>query len=274
MKNKLYYENYFIANKNSFLGEMGHQKLLRCLIPLINTNMLSNTNNEVLNIFIDVGSCIGEYTDNLLQMTKTIDNYIIYSFEPNILNFNVLSKNVNNKIIYKNLALSNRKYNGILYNFDGHKNFEGNQISHINNKNNTKKTILQDIQVDTLENILQSEIPNKYRIKFLKIDTEGNDTNVIKGLGNLINKVDYMIFECSDCLDDSRGPDIDKPFEDIIKYLDEHNFISFYISSNGLLPVFGKFFSTLYEKNKQWSNIFAINNDIINETILNKLNIL
>jgi FkbM family methyltransferase len=272
MKSKEYYENYFITNKYTFAGEEGHKQLLNSIIPLINKNI--SNNNEVLNVFIDVGSCIGEYTNNLLKMAEKIDNYIIYSFEPNLINFNILSKNISNKIIYKNLALSNKKYKGFLYNFEGHLNFEGNQISHINNNNNINKTIIQDIQVDTLENILKNEIITEYRIKFLKIDTEGNDTNVIKGLNNLINKVDYIIFECSDCLDDSRGPDIEKPFEDIIKYLDKHNFISFYISQNGLLPIYGSFFSSIYENNKQWSNVLSINNSIINEELLNNLNII
>jgi len=271
IKNKEFYENYFITNKNTFTGEEGHQQLLNYLIPFINKNIQKN--NE-LNVFIDVGSCIGEYTNNILKMAEKIDNYIIYSFEPNLINFNILSKNINNKIVYKNLALSDKKFKGFLYNFEGHQNFEGNQIAHINNNNSSSKTIIQDIQVDTLENILQSELKGDYRIKFLKIDTEGNDTNVIKGVDNLIHKVDYIIFECSDCLDDSRGPDIEKPFEDIIKYLDKHNFISFYISKNGLLPIYGSFFSPIYENNKQWSNILAINNDIINEELLNNLNIL
>tara|TARA_B000000477_G_scaffold116606_1_gene114579 strand:- start:167 stop:292 length:126 start_codon:yes stop_codon:yes gene_type:complete len=39
-------------------------------------------------------------------------------------------------------------------------------------------------------------------IKFIKIDTEGNDTNVIKGLEKYLPKTKYIIFECSDCLDD------------------------------------------------------------------------
>lgn len=272
MKNKEYYENYFITNKNTFAGEEGHQQLLNYLIPLINKNI--SNNNKVLNVFIDVGSCIGEYTNNLSKMANKIDNYFIYSFEPNILNFNILSKNISNNIIYKNLALSNKKYKGFLYNFEGHSNFEGNQIAHINNKNNISKTILQEIEIDTLENILQTEIKNDFRIKFLKIDTEGNDPNVIKGLGNLINKVDYIIFECSDCLDDSRGNEIENPFEDIIKFLDKQNFISFYISSNGLLPIYGYFFSQIYENNKQWSNVLSINNDIVNEKLLESLNIL
>jgi FkbM family methyltransferase len=274
MKDKSYYEKYFISNKQSFLGEEGHENLLKYLIPIINKNILTNNSNNFLNIFIDVGSCVGSYTNNLLKMADKFDNFIIYSFEPNELNFKTLTNNKNEKIIYKKLALSNKKSNGFLYNFEGHKNFEGNQICHINNKNNTNKTILQEIEIDTLENILNSEIKTDFQIKFLKIDTEGNDTNVIKGMGSLINKVEYIIFECSDCLDDSRGPDIINPFEDIIKYLDNNNFTTFYIGKNGLLPIYGSFFSHVYENNKQWSNVLAINNNIINQELLNNLNIL
>jgi len=70
---------------------------------------LSKNSNDCLNIFIDVGSCIGSYTNNLLKMAEKLDNFIIYSFEPNELNFKTLTKNKNEKIIYKKLALSNKK---------------------------------------------------------------------------------------------------------------------------------------------------------------------
>jgi FkbM family methyltransferase len=273
MNDKSYYENYFLNNKSLFHGEYGHNLLLEILIPLINSNI--ENNNNLLNIFIDVGSCIGDYTNNLLKMQNNIDNSLIYSFEPNNINYDILSKNiVCDKIIYKNIALSNKKSEGFLYNFEGHSNFVGNQIAHINNSTNDNKKIIQQIQIDTLENILLNEIKDEFRIRFIKIDTEGNDTNVIKGLGKFIQNVDYMIFECSDCLDDSRGPSIKNPFSDIIKYLDDYNFTSFMISTNGLLPIYGEYFSDIYENNKQWSNIFTINKNILNDNILKALKIL
>jgi FkbM family methyltransferase len=273
MKTKEYYENYFINNKTLFHGEKGHSILLEKLIPFIRNENEFENYNTILNLFIDVGSCIGEYTNNLLKMSEGLDNFLIYSFEPNNLNFDLLSKNIHDKIVYKNIALSNMKCNGFLYNFEGHNNFEGNQIAHINNKTNEKKNILQEIQIDTLENILENDIKNNFKIRFLKIDTEGNDSNVIKGIGRFISNIDYIIFECSDCLDDSRGTNIINPFEDIIKYLDINNFTSFYISSAGLLPISGNLFSSKYENNKQWSNVIAINNSVYNEKNLKQLNI-
>ena len=56
-------------------------------------------------------------------------------------------------------------------------------------------------------------------IKFLKIDVEGNDTNVIKGFQKYLDRTEYIIFECSDCLDDFRGPGIERPMKDIVDYL-------------------------------------------------------
>jgi len=276
MNNKGYYEDYFLNNKPLFFGEDGHNLLLEILIPLINSNSENNNNNNnLLNIFIDVGSCIGDYTNVLLKMRNNINNSIIYSFEPNNINYDILSKNIAyDKIIYKNIALSNKKAKGFLFNFEGHSNFIGNQFAHINNTTNENKQIIQEIQIDTLENIILNEIKDAFRIRFIKIDTEGNDTNVIKGLGKFIQNVDYMIFECSNCLDDSRGPSIKKPFSDIIKYLDDYNFSSFMISTNGLLPIYGEYFSDIYENNKQWSNVFTINNNILNDNVLKTLKIL
>ena len=49
------------------------------------------------------------------------------------------------------------------------------------------------VNVDTLKNFLDENLLNK--IKILKIDTEGYDFNVIKGLKDRIKDVEYIYFE-------------------------------------------------------------------------------
>ena len=49
--------------------------------------------------------------------------------------------------------------------------------------------------------------------------------------------------------------------QDIISFLYINNFKTYMISNLGLLPVYGEYWSDIYELNKQWSNVFAINNN-------------
>ena len=49
------------------------------------------------------------------------------------------------------------------------------------------------VDIDRLDNILA--VNNVKKIDILKIDTEGHDFEVIKGLGNYLHKVKYIYFE-------------------------------------------------------------------------------
>ena len=90
------------------------------------------------------------------------------------------------------------------------------------------------------------------------IDTEGNDTKVIKGLGKYIKKVKYIIFEASDSLDDHRGPGIPHPLKNIITYLDQNGFDTYRPGTKKMIRINGVFWHPAYEEKKFWSNCFAI----------------
>ena len=113
-------------------------------------------------------------------------------------------------------------------------------------------------------------------IKFLKIDVEGNDTNVIKGFEKYLDRTEYIIFECSDCLDDFRGPGIERPMKDIVDYLSNNNFDTYRIGKKKLIKVNDEYWDDTYEKVKYWSNCFSLkkNNNLINSLIDENFNYL
>ena len=78
-----------------------------------------------------------------------------------------------------------------------------------------------------------------------------------------------MVFECSDCLDDRRGPGIANPMQDIVNFLDSYNFNTYRIGMRKLLQVNGEFWDDIYERRKFWSNCFSCKKDdpIINQLI-------
>ena len=100
------------------------------------------------------------------------------------------------------------------------------------------------------------------------MDTEGNDTNVIKSLGKFLEKTEYIVFECSDCLDDHRGPGISNPMKDIVDYLSLNGFDTYRIGTKKLLKVNDGYWNETYEKVKFWSNCFALKKT---DNLINKL---
>jgi hypothetical protein len=70
-----YLANYYVTNKNEFVGEDGHEKLLVGL-----KNYITNINDTFCKIIgIDVGCCIGEYipTINAICVEQNKKYYVL-----------------------------------------------------------------------------------------------------------------------------------------------------------------------------------------------------
>ena len=81
---------YYVINKNQFMGEDGHEKLLVGLKKYI-TN-IDDTNCKIVGI--DVGSCIGDYIHHLNDICIE-QNRKILCFEPNPVNILALEPKIN-----------------------------------------------------------------------------------------------------------------------------------------------------------------------------------
>ena len=160
--------------------------------------------NKNISVLIDVGSHHGE---TIYTFKKNFKIKKILAFEPSIINFEILkskTKNLNNLKIY-NIALGD-KHGWV--NLKQHYDSESSTINEINtdSKYYKKKNLYLDffnlknksfpstkVKIDRLDNILESESISS--IDILKIDTEGYDYYVIKGLGRLIKNVKFIYFE-------------------------------------------------------------------------------
>ena len=156
-----------------------------------------------ISILIDVGAHHGETVD---LFNKYFQVKSIISFEPSPKNYNIFfrkSQNIKNLKIY-NLALGSEKK---IIDFNDHFETQSSTISKINQNSNylkrkffflnpfknKKKINVIKIKMDRLDNILRELDINE--IDILKIDTEGYDFNVVKGLGDSIKFVRYIYFE-------------------------------------------------------------------------------
>ena len=159
----------------------------------------SNTKNSDTIHCIDVGSFIGVIT---LMMSNTLQkngkNWKIHCFEPFQESFLRLQKNVNldpfNKnIILNNLAVSDTSGKKTLKTYPGTPGQNHIDISPFQNKD----IIYQESSVEAItlrDYIYKNNIKN---INICKIDTEGLDEQVIKGLYEYLKNrvINYFIFE-------------------------------------------------------------------------------
>tara|TARA_B100000900_G_scaffold367842_1_gene344632 strand:- start:2598 stop:3311 length:714 start_codon:yes stop_codon:yes gene_type:complete len=157
-----------------------------------------------ISVLVDVGAHHGE-TIKLFNETFIINS--ILSFEPSVRNYKKLhekNKHFKNLKMF-NLALGESKKN---IDFMDHYESQSSTIIKINEKSkyykkkffflnpfkdSNKKINLVKVKMDRLDNILKDL--NIKIIDILKVDTEGYDFNVIKGLGDLLKNVKYIYFE-------------------------------------------------------------------------------
>tara|TARA_B100002019_G_C21239229_1_gene584542 strand:- start:578 stop:1291 length:714 start_codon:yes stop_codon:yes gene_type:complete len=167
-------------------------------------NFFKKKFNNNISVLIDVGAHHGE-TIKLFNNKFKIKS--ILSFEP--------AKKSYEQLLIKNKNLKNVKFFNIglgevekMVYFNDHFETQSSTISKINFssnyykkknlflnplRNSDKKINVVQIKIRRLEDIINElKIEN---VDILKIDTEGYDFNVIKGLGNKISKVKYIFFE-------------------------------------------------------------------------------
>ena len=162
--------------------------------------ILSSTNsiNEDYIHCIDVGSFIGVIT---LMMSKTLQKrkkkWTVHSFEPFQETFERLQKNVNlnsfkDKVILNNVAVSDKPGKKILKSYP---NAPGQNHIEINDSDKKYINHQQSTKVITLRDYMQEKAIK--HIHICKIDTEGSDILVIKGLYEYLERksVKYFIFE-------------------------------------------------------------------------------
>ena len=141
-------------------------------------------------IVIDIGACIGGYTVRA--------NYIadlVVAIEPNKNNFGILQKNVDmnvnsEKVILINKGISDKKGSA---NLILPKNIKHNVGAFSMIHNIKSDSIIEKIQVDTLDNIIAYLSLEK--INLIKIDIEGALVFALKGMINTLKITDKIIVE-------------------------------------------------------------------------------
>lgn len=167
-------------------------------------NFLKTHLNEI-NIFLDIGSHKGTYTDLILKNILVTEKLILIEPQKNIFDF-IQNKYKNDRNInIHNYAISNKEKKMKLY---INKHDLTSSLTEIdkNNKYLNLKAKLFGGSLDemikkkiTIKALSLKNIVNKEKIKkidLVKIDTEGHELQVLQGAGNFLKKgIKYLIIE-------------------------------------------------------------------------------
>lgn len=245
---------YYLDHKKEYMGEAGHETLLTYLKQYLEPVSQKDT----FVILADIGTCTGKFLPHLEQLGRD-DHDVILGFEPNPLNCEVLeSIRLTKPFLLVKCGLSDKA---------GTQPFFTNREYPHNKPGYTLASLRGDgdeigeIAVDTFDEVIERLGYRDYIVRYIKIDTEGNDTKVLRGMERTLHKVQYIVFESSDCLDDHRGPGEQTPLWNIIQFLDEHGFDTYKLGQRRFLKLNGSHWHQAFENTKFHSNCFALKKD-------------
>jgi len=204
-------------------------------------------------VVIDVGANQGGYALEALSVNEGLK---VYAFEPHPITFSSLAKNVSNRsnVVPINKGMSAK--NGILQLYD-YPNEDGSEHASlfqdvITEIHGAGSAVAHEVELTTLDGFLESEKITE--ILLLKIDTEGNELEVLRGGANAIaqRKIKVIHFEFNEMNVASRVF-----FRDFWKILEAYRF--YRLLPNEMLEI--KSYTPLSCEMFAYQNIVAILKD-------------
>jgi len=151
-----------------------------------------NKNNTLT--VIDVGANIGNYSKEVLSINKKIN---LIAFEPHPKSFAKLKDNIKSKNFRLfNLGVGNKNENLTLYDYNQDEGSEhASLFKEVIEDLHKGQTVAHNIPVIILDDFLKEQKVDI--VDLLKIDTEGNELNVLLGTKNYLlnNKIKAIHFE-------------------------------------------------------------------------------
>ncbi len=185
----------FLTNIALFIFDHFHKRKIIYFLKKLNINSID--------VFFDIGAHKGE---SIEFFSKYLKIKKIYSFEASLKNFKQLKKKYKNNsfLILENLALSSKKSKKI---FNQCNETSSSTFSKINTKSKYLKKKMKYLNVkkpdDFFEKItintdtLDSYLAKKkiFTIDLIKMDTEGHELEILKGLKKNLRNIKTIVFE-------------------------------------------------------------------------------
>jgi FkbM family methyltransferase len=235
----------------------------------MNNNMISpkefeylkyvKKNSELENtVVIDVGGNKGHYTSHVLDYLKSeIDT--VFVFEPVPRFYGIIKKRfaaIDTVEVFP-FACSDEKTSDQFYEIISPENEDAEGLSSFNRRPVYDNFNYSEIEVSCIR--LDDFVKEKSieKIGFIKIDTEGHELSVLKGLKQslLDNKVEYIQMEYGDCIRE-RGSDLD----DILNLLEDTDYKVYDFKDDSFVEINKDNWESY--KTIAWDNYFITKNKI------------
>jgi FkbM family methyltransferase len=149
-------------------------------------------------VIFDVGASVGKYS---MMMAKEFPDAQIYAFEPNCNTFGQLIANVGNLAKCFNAGMGNDEKTEKIFSYSDNlaSSHASMFVDVFHMFHNTKDVTEIDFQMITLDKFCEREKITD--IDFLKIDTEGNELNVLMGAKRMLSdgRIKIIQFEFGEC---------------------------------------------------------------------------
>ncbi len=149
-------------------------------------------------VIFDVGANVGKYS---MMLAKELSDAQIYAFEPNSNTFDQLIANVGDLVTCINAGMGIDEETEKIFSYSdnlasSHASMYGDVFRMFHNTNDVTEI---DFQMITLDKFCEREKITD--IDFLKIDTEGNELNVLKGATRMLSggRIKIIQFEFGEC---------------------------------------------------------------------------
>lgn len=210
---------------------------------------------EKMGVMIDVGACYGTSF-----LPFSLQGWEVFAFEPDTDNYNQLSDYLNKWNLSDNITVSTNAVSNKTETLKFYKNPESVGISSLNNFHQ-KHYFSHEVATTTLDIFTKENQISK--IDFLKIDTEGYDLFVLKGLDLESIKPKFILCE----FEDKKTENLGYTVNDMVNYLQDHGYnvvISLWkpIAKYGESHHWDKFTTNLEDISKgAWGNLLAVGKD-------------
>jgi len=232
----LKFENEFVSGEHFFIS-----KVLKDYLKIPNS------------VLFDVGANIGKYT---LMLSREFPGAKIFSFEPNENTFEILKVNIKDKAECINAGLGSEMKTGKIYTYaDSVASSHASIYSDVFKVfHEAEKIVDIDFEMITLDDFCAKRGINE--IDLLKIDTEGNEIEVLKGCRKMLSedRIKIIQFEFGECDVFSRVF-----LRDFYTMLP--NYRIYRLNSDSLIPLF-EYKST--NEIFRFQNFVAINTKVVN----------
>jgi FkbM family methyltransferase len=173
-----------------------------------------------MELFFDVGANIGQSANDYVSMFPSSR---IFSFEPVDKTYRQLLNNTSQhkQIHCFKLALSSYEGTGKILAEEA--SLANHLINEIEGVSSYKEASVEEVDITTLDEFCESE--NIKKISYLKIDTEGEDLNVLKGAEDMLagERIDFIELEAGMHAENSHHV----AFCDLKDYMEQYNYLLF-----------------------------------------------